>query len=114
MAPPSKATLTGVFLFEPEQECVKRKAGLEERVERLKAEVREMDSAGKQVSRDVEVLGVEEVGVVQRSKDLEQQARQQVMDPAQLDKLEKQVRAFEREHSKAAEAGAKVQREVDR
>lgn len=73
-----------------------------------------MESSLKQLSRDLEVLGVQDTALVQRLQDLEQQDRQQVMDPAHLAKLEKQVSEFEKNWKKAADTAGEVKGEVNR
>lgn len=91
-----------------------KKTAVENRIEGLKSEVKQMAGSLKRLSREVEVLGVEEGALSQRMGDLEGQAREQVMDPAQLQALEGRVREFEGGHRRAAEAAGKVQKEVDR
>lgn len=71
-----------------------------------------MDSTLKTLSRDLEVLSVENTGLSQKILDLEKQAKEQVIDSAHLTKLEKQVSRFEKEYQKAAQTAGKIQEQV--
>lgn len=73
-----------------------------------------MEGSLKQLSRDLELMRVQSAALSERIGDLEKQAADNVMDPAHLAKLEKQVAAFDKERKKAATSAGGVQDQVNR
>lgn len=88
---------------------------LEDKARKLSSEVKTMTQTMKQLSRDLEVMSVQDAALDQRIRDLEQQdGSDEVIDPTHLAALEKKVSGLEKEHKKAAAAAGKVQGEVTR
>ncbi len=73
-----------------------------------------MENTLKQLSRDLQVMGVQDSSLSQRMHELEQQASEDVMDPVHLGKLKKQVSLFEKDHRKARSDAGKIQEQVDK
>lgn len=67
----------------------------------------------KQLSRDLEVLRVQDTALTQRIQDLEEQAKGNVIDHTYLTKLDKQVATFKKAQQKAAESAGKIQDQVN-
>ncbi len=96
------------------QDCTQQKNTLEERVKTLRSEVKGLEQTLKQLSRDVEVLGVQGSSLTQRIQHLKNQPKEQEMDPEELRRMEKQVATYQRERQKAEQAAKTVQDEVNR
>jgi superfamily I DNA and RNA helicase len=73
-----------------------------------------MEASLKQLSRDLELMRVQSTSLSERIGDLEKQSADNVMDPAHLARLEKQVAAFDKEQKKAASSAGGVQEQVNR
>ena len=95
------------------QDCIQHRNALGEKVKVLSSEVKAMGVTLKQLSRDLEVLRVQDTALTQRIRDLEEQAKENVMDHAHLTKLEKQVAKFKKAQQKAAESAGEIQDQVN-
>ena len=92
-----------------------QRSATDQRVKDLKKEISHLEEELKTSQKELDVLCVQEKALKERIKDLEHQlADSQQMDPAHLAKLEKQVKQFQKEHQKAADAAGAVQLEVQR
>lgn len=92
-----------------------QRSATDQRVKELKKEISQLEEELKTSQKELDVLCVQEKALKERIKDLQhQQADSQQMDPAHLAKLEKQVKQFQKEYQKAADAAGAVQLEVQR
>lgn len=97
------------------QECLAKKSAQEDKVKMLTFDLSEMDKQIKKLHRDIEVLTVKEAGIKERVEELKVVAsEQEKMDPAQLARMEKEVKKFTKDHQKALDVAEKVKAEVQR
>lgn len=96
------------------QDLSRRRGALEGEIKSLKSDITSMEKAMKQLSRDVEVMGVQEGALAQRIEVLHREAKEQVVDHKHLAGLEKTVEKTGREYEKAAQEAKEIQDQVDR
>lgn len=85
---------------------------LEEKVKKLKSEISAMEITVKQLARDLDVLDVQDTALSQRIPELQKQAREQVVDRAHMEGLEKKVCGCEKDYQKAARGAGEIQDQV--
>ena len=73
-----------------------------------------MEKSLKQLSRDVEVMGVQEGALSQRIEQLQREAKEQVVDHKHLKGLEETASKTQSAYEKAAQEAKEIQDQVDR
>ena len=73
-----------------------------------------MEKSLKQLSREVEVMAVQEGALVQRIEELQREAKDQVVDHKHLAKLEETTAKAQKKYDKAAQEAKEIQNQVDK